>query len=182
MEKFKKIDDDLYGAIIEKKDSIKDYLCNNVESFYTGILEDFKENLDSSLFMCESPIEQMLSLEFERIGIVNMMLFNPNIDIVDVDKQGELEIDGKTYRADFVIPVIYKQKTGDDKYQLFIVECDGHEFHQKTKEQVERDNIRTRAFQKAGYMVIRFSGREINKNPRKCVKEIINIILAKSEV
>ena len=63
--------------------------------------------------------------------------------------------------------------------KCFVIECDGHEFHQKTKEQVERDNTRMRNLQKAGYEVIRFSGTEIWHRPYKCAKEVLNIILSK---
>ena len=63
--------------------------------------------------------------------------------------------------------------------KCFVIECDGHEFHQKTKEQVERDNARMRALQKEGYEVIRFSGTEIWHKPYKCANEVLNIILSK---
>ncbi|MCL2840309.1 MAG: endonuclease domain-containing protein [Defluviitaleaceae bacterium] len=60
-----------------------------------------------------------------------------------------------------------------------IVECDGHDFHQKTKEQVIRDNERQMALQLAGYDVIRFSGSQIYTNPLKCVKNVYDFIETK---
>jgi very-short-patch-repair endonuclease len=39
-----------------------------------------------------------------------------------------------------------------------VVECDGHDFHEKTKQQVTKDNRRERELQIAGWHVFRFSG------------------------
>ena len=61
----------------------------------------------------------------------------------------------------------------------FVIECDGYEFHQKTKKQVEQDNERQRALQKEGYEVIRFSGSEIYHRPKKCALEVKKIILSR---
>jgi hypothetical protein len=45
------------------------------------------------------------------------------------------------------------------------VECDGHDFHEKTKEQAKRDKRRDRNIAGAGMDVVRFSGSEIYANP-----------------
>ena len=45
-----------------------------------------------------------------------------------------------------------------------IIECDGHDFHEKTKEQVTKDKIRERFLVENGYKVLRFSGSEIYNN------------------
>ncbi len=51
-----------------------------------------------------------------------------------------------------------------------IIELDGHDYH-STKEQL----IRQRYLSRAGYTVIRFTGREINRNPSACVSEVRTI-------
>jgi len=176
-EKFIKITENLYYDIsrIEKNVNIQKYLVEQVKWSLIPLMADNTMILEESLINCESPIEQLLSLALANLNIKNIHKFNPFIDVVEIEKQKEIYCNGKKYRVDFCIPVIYKNKEN----QTFIVECDGHEFHQKTKEELEKDNNRTRNFQKAGYEVIRFSGTEIWHRPYKCADEILNIILSK---
>lgn len=64
------------------------------------------------------------------------------------------------YRVDFIL-----------KDARLIIELDGHEHH-STKEQLEKDAIRQRYLTRAGYSVIRFTGREVKRDPKKCVLEV----------
>ena len=83
--------------------------------------------------------------------------------------------DGKTFKVDFAFGV-----PGDETAKVF-VELDGHDFHEKTKEQVERDKKRERAIVKTGIPVLRFSGREVWRDPDPCVKEALAFITPKKE-
>lgn len=56
------------------------------------------------------------------------------------------------------------------------IECDGHDFHERTKEQAERDRSRDRAIQAAGIPVLRFTGREIWRDASAVMVEIINFV------
>jgi len=67
------------------------------------------------------------------------------------------------YRVDFLM-----------KDARLIVELDGHDSH-STKEQLEKDAIRQRYLTRAGYSVIRFTGREIVRNASQCVSEVRQI-------
>jgi very-short-patch-repair endonuclease len=58
-----------------------------------------------------------------------------------------------------------------------VVECDGHDFHEKTKDQVRRDKSRDRWIQAQGYPVMRFSGSEIYRNSETCCREIGDLAL-----
>jgi very-short-patch-repair endonuclease len=58
--------------------------------------------------------------------------------------------------------------------RIMIVECDGHDFHEKTKDQARRDKQRDRFFQSKGYKVLRYAGSEIWADPEKCADEIID--------
>jgi hypothetical protein len=70
----------------------------------------------------------------------------------------------------------------DDAIALSVlVECDGHDFHEKTKEQVRRDKQRDRGLALAGFTVLRFAGSEIHKDPMACAQEIYGHILARFE-
>jgi very-short-patch-repair endonuclease len=59
---------------------------------------------------------------------------------------------------------------------LFI-ECDGHNFHERTPEQAERDRRRDRLMQEAGIPVLRFTGREIYRDPSGCAFQISRFIV-----
>ncbi|MCL6443424.1 MAG: endonuclease domain-containing protein [Alicyclobacillus sp.] len=47
----------------------------------------------------------------------------------------------------------------------FVIECDGHDFHEKTKEQAAHDKKRDREMTSMGYIVMRFTGSEIWNDP-----------------
>ena len=78
-----------------------------------------------------------------------------------------------------MINIVFKILNKYSNSLNLVIECDGHDFHQKTKEQVEYDNQRQRDLQNEGIEIIRFSGSEIWKDVRKCVNEIQDIILSK---
>lgn len=174
MDSFIKITEDIYYDA-DRETDIKEYLTDNVSTHLIALSSDSQMALEESLIDCESPIEQLLSLALEELKIKYIYKFNPFIDVVEVEKQKTIVCEDKKYRVDFLIPVIYKNQEN----KCFVIECDGHEFHQKTKEQVERDNTRMRNLQKSGYEVIRFSGTEIWHRPYKCANEVLNIILSK---
>lgn len=52
------------------------------------------------------------------------------------------------------------------------IECDGHDFHERTKEQASRDKKRDRDLLSAGYPVVRFTGSEIFKDSHSCAEQL----------
>lgn len=56
------------------------------------------------------------------------------------------------------------------------VECDGHNFHERTAEQASKDRARDRALQLSGIKIFRFTGTEINSNPMSCALEVLTEI------
>jgi very-short-patch-repair endonuclease len=117
---------------------------------------------DVNLHGITSPIEQIFLMEWrflridERYGL-------------KVRPQDELNVDGAVYRIDFVV----ETSGGDIK---FAIELDGHDFHERTKEQAARDRQRERSITKHGYTIIRFTGSEVFNNPGKCVEEVVEIV------
>jgi very-short-patch-repair endonuclease len=61
-----------------------------------------------------------------------------------------------------------------------VVECDGHDFHERTKEQAANDRGRDRALQERGYVVFRFTGAEIWRDPIACVSQVSDWLDSKS--
>lgn len=57
------------------------------------------------------------------------------------------------------------------------VELDGHEWHERTKEQAERDKSRDRALLEAGIPVMRFTGSEINRDPHDCARQAYDFVM-----
>ena len=64
----------------------------------------------------------------------------------------------------------------ENQYCNFIIEIDGHEWHEKTKEQAKRDKQKDRAYIKNGYIPIHFTGSEIYHNTKNCVKETLELM------
>jgi very-short-patch-repair endonuclease len=78
-----------------------------------------------------------------------------------------------SYRADFAMfGSGYDTSTGLwVKAQPVAIECDGHDFHEKTKQQAMRDKKRDRAIQISGLKILRYTGAEIHADPIGCAKE-----------
>lgn len=175
--KFEIITEEMYYT----DENWKDKLNTRIKYIIFGNSCDYEETLNMSLFDCESPIEQLLAISLSRIDFGNINKYNKYIDCSYIGNQQKLIMDsGNTYRVDFYCVCGYKYLDCDEFYETkyFVIEADGYEFHQKTKEQVERDNKRQRELQQNGYEVIRFSGTEIYHHHTKCAEEVLNIIIS----
>lgn len=64
----------------------------------------------------------------------------------------------------------------------FVVECDGHAFHEKTKEQAAQDKRRDRTLQSLGFKVFRFTGMEINNDVLSCAEEVFDTFFRESGI
>jgi very-short-patch-repair endonuclease len=67
------------------------------------------------------------------------------------------------YRADFML--IHEGRK-------LVIECDGHQFHEKSAWQAAHDKKRDRFMQSKGFHVFRFTGTEINRNIKNCLSEV----------
>lgn len=143
---------------------------------------------------CESPIEQILVLSLmafgERMGVHKYILKTPSYTFLKTEIQSPIDLIIETqvpiekYRVDFKIThkEIDSKLFGKDNMNAFtsktiLVECDGHDFHEKTKLQVSRDKARDRKLTALGYSILRFSGSEIWKDPFRCAHEIFCYLL-----
>jgi very-short-patch-repair endonuclease len=79
------------------------------------------------------------------------------------------------YRVDFVIG---RCSDFDKPLRCIVVECDGHQFHQKTKEQAARDRTRDRFLSTKYGRVIRFTGSEIYRDPSRCAVEAVQVLVS----
>ena len=81
------------------------------------------------------------------------------------------------WRADFVI---HRYDWICGKWRTVIAECDGHDFHERTKEQAARDRSRDRRASLSGFVVLRFTGSELWKDPLGCAEQVMAWFTAES--
>jgi len=77
-------------------------------------------------------------------------------------------------------------RVGETEYRLDIevvgeglrvaIETDGHDFHERTPGQVIRDNERERALEAEEWRVVRFSGREVRRDPLGCATALVKLL------
>ena len=175
MKEFKKFnEDEWYKKWVD--DDIFEYLVDEVKYHLIGNSSDYQTSILQNLWICESPIEQLLYLDIIK-SLGDNEIANPYVNIGNVLLQENIYCGDKKYRVDFLIPVEYtnpKDKSIIRKF--YVIECDGHEFHEKTKKQVIKNNERTRDLQEYGYDVIKFSGSEIYHTSNQCAISIFKII------
>lgn len=84
--------------------------------------------------------------------------------------QSQVKLAG--WRVDFVLhyPDIEVSRWSLKK---LLIECDGHDFHERTKEQAKRDRSRDRAAQYEGLPILRFTGSEIWNDPYGVADEVL---------
>lgn len=119
----------------------------------------FDDNYEHLAAKCESPIELLFLARALRY-----MLDDPYYLIHPQQQIGP-------YRVDFLLE--FRPPVLPEPVRV-VVECDGHDFHERTKQQASRDKKRDRYLQAHGYVVMRFSGSDIWKDPAGCVEEVID--------
>lgn len=119
---------------------------------------------------CESPIEHMMAIALfhaigfdmlERTGVgPDWDPVTPACDVLPQHAVGKFRVD-----LALIAPGV-----------KVAIECDGHDFHEKTKKQAAKDKARDRAITAAGYSVLRFTGSEIWANPMGCAEEALQLV------
>lgn len=77
------------------------------------------------------------------------------------------------YRVDFVLGST--QHIADLRKHI-VIECDGHQFHEKTKEQAARDKKRDRTLTTTFGAVLHFTGSEIYRDVAGCWSESLRAL------
>lgn len=151
-------------------------LEEEIACLVSGIRGDYLTYLGA----CESPIERLFAVKFFLRGELVPLVepphpsyaawvwhhHTPNTQLV---AQYEIVTGGKKYRVDFAM------MRGSARVAI---ECDGHDFHEKTKEQAASDKARDRAMTLAGWTVLRFTGSEIYRDPMACLLEALQVARA----
>lgn len=172
MEKFIKLEVD------NEYEDRRSLLLPNVQQVLDFKVSEYQDSLLGSMYGCESPIEQIMAMELSTSMDMFLMEYN-NIELMELEPQKYIKANNKLYRVDFLMEFAFKLNGEYIDIFKLIIECDGHEFHEKTKEQVKKKNERDRDLQKEGYDILHFSGSEICNTLYKCGKEIRDYVRSK---
>lgn len=151
----------------------------------------FLDYCSSVLMRCQSPIEQLLAIGFLAVAHTDNAPLNFHLEPCPGDECPPSTAPGQRflcsldefvvtpqfqigdYRVDFLVKTCMDIRD-DLKYTAsVVVECDGHDFHERTKQQAAHDRKRDRFIQSKGYKVLRFTGSEIWANSFACAKEVM---------
>lgn len=142
-----------------------------------GIILHFLSAGEFDYSECQSPIEEIFNVAYDlKLASVGV----PESEILGLKRQAKIEANNKTYYADFLLDVEPDKWFQFDNAYKLVIECDGHEFHEKTKEQVEKRNDRDMDLKSAGYDVLHFSGSQIYRHPIECAEKVFNYILERT--
>lgn len=131
----------------------------------TGLIKEKVGYIGMATEPCQSPIEKLL---------LTVLLWDSfdhreyhKLETLNIRRQERISAEGRSYIAD-----IFVEAQTENKTHTIVVECDGHDYHERTKEQAAHDKERDRIINRAGHEVMRFTGSEIYTDPVRCAKEV----------
>lgn len=126
-----------------------------------------------------SPIERLLVAQMlldgwcihrrSHVAVSPAMTLAPAVLVVI--PQYPLTVRGRGYRLDFVFTTV--GGVDGNRERPLAVELDGHDFHERTKEQASSDRARDRALLALGTTTIRFTGSDVYRDPKAVLDECI---------
>lgn len=172
-------------------DKIRAQICSAVDDEMS-----WREH-DPSVFG-DSPIERLMALSLEfavRFGLTEFTHFHETKNLENLTNLKRLCDEGifhttkencfflrsqcqyDKWRVDFVATtfVVDNYETNEGSWRDLIIECDGHEFHERTKQQAARDRSRDRMALSDGFPLLRYTGSEIWNDPLGCAQEVITL-------
>ena len=145
----------------------------------------FTAFVTESLKKMQSPIEKQLfvSLFAKSLEIPDVISFSAGFDELQFlsdpysDSVGfhitvHSQVESGKYIVDFLLECNRADKTTE-----VVIECDGHDFHEKTKDQAAHDKKRDRFLIEQGHKVLHFTGSEIYNNSDKCANQAIMLLI-----
>ena len=142
--------------------------------------------ISNSQKKCQSPIESAMLAALTIIGINTdtqlslvlegypSRLTHALANDLMIEPQAKI---GK-YRVDFLVTYVERWEDGIELARTqMAIECDGHYFHDRTKEQARKDKERDRMLQSLGLRVYRYTGSEIWADVFKCACQAINELI-----
>ncbi len=130
------------------------------------------------LDLCESPIERQMWAVLLHLADKACAIAGPT-SITQYRTQREETIGDKSIRID--ITAIVWNADSEEPVVKVAIELDGHDFHDRTKEQARRDKSRDRALTAKGWTVLRFTGSEVHADAYQCWADVFAVIKARAE-
>lgn len=148
----------------------------NLLNLWQSNLDQLNQRLIEGLSETESPIEKIFLIEFNFVSLIQPSWIEPNNVISGLFIQHPVTVGKHQYRVDFelLIDTIdnYSLSNSPTATRIFI-ELDGHDFHEKTKEQVAHDKKRERDLSDKCDALLRYSGSEVYQDTSKVVKDVL---------
>lgn len=195
--------------IFQLWDDVDDYLEKaqkiGMHAIANQILSNFYQEIEQPCLKCESPIEKVMLLTLSiiaeqyaesvlyKIGSIEYGFKRNALTTITIQPQADIG----EYRVDFLLEwheiapdfaVSVKSRDGVDIpgtktiTEKLVIACDGHDFHEKTKEQAKRDKERDRNLKMCGFEVFHYTGSEIWKDPFDCANQALKFLSEKVKV
>ena len=156
------------------------------EALVSECILKIHNELFESLKMCKSPIEQLVMFQLfaqKQRGLI--LEYKPQYEI------GKYRLDFAVWATatplDQLITAAIDRThrrmlklSGKGLIVKYAIECDGHDFHEKTKEQAARDKKRDNIIQSKGWKIFRFTGSEIWRDAKRVADESLKMALGKN--
>jgi hypothetical protein len=143
--------------------------------------EAVENKVRARLDWCQSPMEQMLLAELMQEA--GFYFLPESAEYVLYKSKLKRVVGGWNAIGDPEAKVLVAQR-GAGKYRLdfaivpvdgspgIAIEVDGHDYHERTKEQAKHDKRRDRWLQRHGWRALHFTGSEVFADPAKCALEV----------
>lgn len=148
-------------------DSAEAFISERIGKIFRSEMEGSLRYLNYPSF--DSPLEVLFWIWWDAVSRTSNHLWN----YFDIEPQAEVVVSGELFRVDFLIKPIEKEIAALREWKPIAVEVDGHEFHERTPEQVAYRDRRDRLLQFAGWQVFHFSFKEFTANPKQCVSDVM---------
>ena len=126
---------------------------------------------------CESEIERIFAATLFVSRHVSGIYKASSKRSTCLDDGAKLFLEPQYVIGDFRVDFLYGfSETSGDLFKCIAIECDGHDFHERTKEQAARDKSRDRYLSTQVGRVLRFTGSELYRDPYACVYEATKML------
>jgi very-short-patch-repair endonuclease len=88
---------------------------------------------------------------------------------VEIEPQAQID----DYRVDFLLAMCLRTGTGPPRRLAMVVECDGHDWHERTREQARRDRARDRTLQAHDLPIYRYTGSDVWRDVFAAAREVV---------
>ncbi len=89
--------------------------------------------------------------------------------MVEIEPQAQLGAD----RVDFLVTMKIRPLSGASQRSQLVVECDGYDWHERTREQAKKDRARDRRLQALDLAVFRYTGSDVWEHVFGAAREAI---------